>query len=284
MKSGRRVKGAQHAAVRRADWVTARDCAARSYACPGLARVVSQRILGGDVGQYIQIGVVNTWYDESGSGDPLVLLHGGICTNETWGAQMPVFGERFRVIAPERRAHGHTADVPGPLTYDDMAADTIGFMERVVRQPAHLVGWSDGGIVGLLVAIARPDLVNKLVAIGTNYDAAGLATGAEEMLAHMTPDAPELEIFRNLYAMHSPDGPEHWPVVLGKFMEMARAANRTSPSTISLGSWHRRWCSSGTTTSSRSSTRSRCTGRSLGRSWQSCQERRTPSSWRSPTS
>jgi pimeloyl-ACP methyl ester carboxylesterase len=174
------------------------------------------------MGEYVTIGGLNTWYDESGSGDPVVLLHGGMCTNETWGAQIPAFAERFRVVAPERRGHGHTADVDGPLTYADMATDTIGFLEKVVGRPAHLVGWSDGGIVGLLVAIARPDLVAKLVVIGTNYDAAGIAAEAEEALANLTPDGPEMQMFRSLYEMHSPDGPEHWPVVFAKFIEMAQ--------------------------------------------------------------
>ena len=112
-----------------------------------------------------------------------------MCTNETWGSQIPAFAECFRVIAPERRAHGHTADVPGPLTYADMATDTIGFIERVVGQPACLVGWSDGGIIGLLVAIARPDLVTKLVAISANYDAAGLDTALGRPIDRV--DAPE---------------------------------------------------------------------------------------------
>src|SRR5207247_359270 len=83
-------------------------------------------------------------------------------------------------------------------------------------------GWSDGGIVGLMVAIARPDLVRKLVAIGTNFDTAGVAPGAEEMLASSTPDGPEMAMFRSLYEMHSPDGPEHWPVVFAKFTEMVQ--------------------------------------------------------------
>jgi pimeloyl-ACP methyl ester carboxylesterase len=174
------------------------------------------------MGEYVDIGGVNTWYDEAGSGEPLVLLHGGICTNETWGAQIPAFAQRFQVIAPERRGHGHTADVEGPMTYADMAADTIGFLDKIVGGPAHLVGWSDGGIVGLLVAIARPELVRKLVAIGTNFDIAGLAPGAEDMLANTAPDGPEMAMFRSLYEMHSPDGPEHWPVVFAKFTEMAQ--------------------------------------------------------------
>jgi pimeloyl-ACP methyl ester carboxylesterase len=174
------------------------------------------------MGEYVDIGGVSTYYDAEGSGEPLVLLHGGLCTNETWAAQIPAFAERFRVVAPERRAHGHTADVEGPLTYDAMATDTIGFLDKLIGGPAHLVGWSDGGIVGLLVAIARPDLVRKLVVIGTNFDTAGVVPGGDEMLASMTPDGDDAAMFRGLYEMHSPDGPEHWPVAFGKFIEMTQ--------------------------------------------------------------
>jgi pimeloyl-ACP methyl ester carboxylesterase len=174
------------------------------------------------VGTYVVIGGVDTWYDEAGQGEPLVLLHGGMCTNETWGAQTLAFSERFRTLAPERRGHGHTADVEGPLTYGDMATDTIGFLDKVVGGPAHLVGWSDGGIIGLMVAIARPDLVRKLVVIGTNYDTAGVVPEAEEMFAQMAPDSPGMARLRGLYETHSPDGPDHWPVVFAKFLEMAQ--------------------------------------------------------------
>jgi pimeloyl-ACP methyl ester carboxylesterase len=196
------------------------------------------------MGEYVDIGGVNTWYDEDGSGEPLVLLHGGLCTNETWGAQIPVFAQHFRVIAPERRAHGHTADVEGPISYAGMANDTIGFLDKVVGGPAHLVGWSDGGIVGLLVAIARPDLVHKLVVIGTNFDVAGVTPEAEEMFASMAPDSPEMAMFRSLYEMHSPDGPEHWPVAFGKLTEMMSSephipvddlARITAPTLVMVG-------------------------------------------------
>ena len=174
------------------------------------------------MGEYVDIGGLNTWYDEDGSGDPLVLLHGGLCTNDTWAAQTPVLAERFRVIAPERRGHGHTADVPGPISYAAMTADTVGFLDTVVAGPADLVGWSDGGIVGLMVAVARPDLVQKLVVIGANFDIAGVVPEIEEMFAHMAPDGDEMAMFRGLYEQHSPDGPEHWPVVFAKFVEMTQ--------------------------------------------------------------
>ena len=73
-----------------------------------------------------------------------------------------------------------------------------------------------------MVAIARPELVRKLVVVGSNYDTAGVAPEAEEMFAHMAPDGPEMANFRGLYETHSPDGPEHWPVVFAKFIEMVQ--------------------------------------------------------------
>jgi pimeloyl-ACP methyl ester carboxylesterase len=174
-----------------------------------------------EMGEYVDVAGLKTWYDTAGEGYPLVLLHGGLCTNETWGAQMPAFAERFQVVAPERRAHGHTADVEGPLNFSDMAMDTIGFLETVVKQPAHLVGWSDGGIIGLLVAIQRPDLVRKLVSISANTNTGGVVPEAHDQMLGASPDDPSLEMFRSLYAASSPDGPDHWPIVFAKFGEMA---------------------------------------------------------------
>jgi pimeloyl-ACP methyl ester carboxylesterase len=173
------------------------------------------------MGQYIDIGVVKTWYDEEGEGDPLVLLHGGLVSNETWGMQMPDFSARFRVLAPERRGHGHTPDVEGPLNYEDMAADTIGFIEKIVGGPAHVVGWSDGGIVGLLIAISRPDLVRKLVTIGANYDTKGVPAEMQEGLGAMSPDSDDMAMPRAMHQAVSPDGPESWKVLFDKFQVMA---------------------------------------------------------------
>jgi pimeloyl-ACP methyl ester carboxylesterase len=169
---------------------------------------------------YVEIGGLKTWYDESGSGDPLLLLHGGLCTNETWAPQMSEFAEYFRVLAPERRGHGHTPDVDEPLSYDVMATDTIGFLETVVRGPANVVGWSDGGIIGLIVAMRRPDLVRKLVPISANFDTAGVPEEIQSQFLSMQPDGEALARLRSLYEATSPDGPEHWPVLVAKFMEM----------------------------------------------------------------
>jgi pimeloyl-ACP methyl ester carboxylesterase len=177
------------------------------------------------MGEYVDVAGLKTWYETAGEGDPLVLLHGGLMTNDSWGAQRSVFAERFQVLAPERRGHGHTPDVEGPLNYGDMAADTIGFLETVVKQPAHLVGWSDGGVVGLLIAVARPDLVRKLVAISANASPASVVNVPEShQMEGAAPDDPSMEMFRSLHAASSPDGPEHWPIFFKKYFEMVGSA------------------------------------------------------------
>src|SRR5262249_3331731 len=141
---------------------------------------------GGDVG-YVDANGVYTYYDEHGSGEPLVLLHGGLVDGDSFAQQTPAFAERFRVIVPDRRRHGRTADVEGPISYAVMADDTIAFMDALGTGPAHVVGWSDGGDVGLLVAIKRPDLVRRLVTIGSNFSADGLTREAADSFKPDTP-------------------------------------------------------------------------------------------------
>jgi len=174
------------------------------------------------MGKFIELPGVKTWYEVEGNGDPLLLLHAMFCTNETWGAQRPDLSAAYQVFLPERRAHGHTGDVAGPLSYHDMASDTIDFLTMAVAKPAHLVGFSDGAIVALLVAIARPDLVRKLVVIGGNFDVSGYLPEAYAMFDGMTPDDPHLADLRAQYDAASPDGADHWADVVAKLIDMFR--------------------------------------------------------------
>jgi pimeloyl-ACP methyl ester carboxylesterase len=175
-----------------------------------------------DVGQHVEtLPGLRTWYDEHGSGDPLVLLHGGMATADSWGSQVPALSERYRVLTPERRGHGHTADVDGPYTYEGMAAETIALLEAVAGGPAHLVGWSDGGNIALLVARDRPDLVRHVVAMGANYHYSGLLPAFFDSLGE-DPAGPDLAMFRDTYAAVSPDGAAHWAVVYPKLLDMWR--------------------------------------------------------------
>ena len=80
----------------------------------------------------IRLGDVDTWYDEHGAGEPLVLLHPGGADARTWEANLPPLAERFRVLTPDRRGHGRTPDA-GELTFDAMARDTIAFICGLTR-------------------------------------------------------------------------------------------------------------------------------------------------------
>ena len=159
-------------------------------------------------------------------------MHGGFCTNDTWGALRSDFAEKYRVFLHERRAHGHSPDVEGPLSYHDMASDTVNLLTAVVGGRAHLVGWSDGGIVALLVALARPDLVRKLVVIGGAFDVSGYLPEAFAMFDSMRPDDPHLAELRGLYEAASPDGASHWGDVVAKLKDMFRREPHIPPSDL----------------------------------------------------
>jgi pimeloyl-ACP methyl ester carboxylesterase len=175
------------------------------------------------VQDYVDAAGVRTYYEVEGAGEPLLLLHGGLTTIETFGGLTPLLAQHYRVFLPERRAHGRSPDVEGPMTYEVMADDTIAFMAAVGLPSAHVVGWSDGAVVGLLVALQRPDLVRKLVLIGQNVNPDGLPPEMIEMMKlDKMPDMlpPRL---REMYAAVSPDGPEHWDVVVDKAWQMIRS-------------------------------------------------------------
>lgn len=165
---------------------------------------------------YVELGGVRTWYAEHGEGETVVLLHpGGAGVDaRAWGPSIEALSAAFRVFTPERRGHGRTPDVAGAIGFELMASDTIAFLEMVVGGAAHLVGCSDGAIVALLVALMRPELVAKLVLIAGVFHRDGWAPGVVD------PDQAPPEFLRRLYAELSPDGPDHYPVVVAKLAEM----------------------------------------------------------------
>ena len=166
--------------------------------------------------EYVAVGEIRMWYDQLGDGEPLVLLHpGGAGVDaRAWGPNLPALAEHFRVFTPEQRAHGRTPDVDGPITFELMAADTIAFLEGVVREPAHVMGCSDGAILALHVALQRPDLVRKLVFVAGVFHRHGWAPGVVD------PDNTPPEFLERFYGELSPDGPEHYPVVVAKLAKM----------------------------------------------------------------
>ncbi|WP_067532375.1 alpha/beta fold hydrolase [Nocardia crassostreae] len=166
----------------------------------------------------IQLGEVATWYDVHGDGAPVVLLHSAFVDSRIFAPAMPSLVGRFRVYKTDRRGHGHTPDLEGPFSYEQMAADTIAFLEKVVGEPVHLVGHSDGANVALTVALRRPDLVSKLVLISGNFHYDGILPGVLDDIE----DEGTLAFLAGRYAEVSPDGENHFPVVAAKLIEMGR--------------------------------------------------------------
>jgi pimeloyl-ACP methyl ester carboxylesterase len=177
--------------------------------------------------QYVQLGTVRTWYDDHGDGEPLVLMHGGLTDSRFLEPNLGPLAERFHVYTPDRRGHGRTPDVEGPITYQLMAEDTIAFLEQVVGGPAHLVGHSDGAVVAMLVAMQRPELVRRLVMISGGFDKSGEAAPDMEF------DSDEVVQFLGpAYGEVSPDGEAHFRVLAGKVGEMARNEPHVDPAEL----------------------------------------------------
>jgi pimeloyl-ACP methyl ester carboxylesterase len=162
---------------------------------------------------------LSTYVETSGAGQPLLYLHGAA----EWVGYSSELVRRLdgahRVIQPERRGHGRTADPPGPLSYDEMTADTIALIERLGLEVPPIVGFSDGAIIALQIARLRPDLSGPVVAIGPNVSVAGLTEDARRWLESVTPETWPEEFARQHRSL-SPDGPEHWPVFVQKVIDM----------------------------------------------------------------
>jgi pimeloyl-ACP methyl ester carboxylesterase len=165
---------------------------------------------------YVLLGGVRTWYDVHGDGDPLALLHpGGAGVDaRAFGPNVGPLAARFRVYTPERRGHGHTPDVAGPITFEAMARDTIAFLESVVGGRSHVVGCSDGGIVGLLVALRRPDLIDRLVLVASVFHFNGWLPQV------IDPNNEPPEFLARMYEEVSPDGVGHYQAVVDKLAGM----------------------------------------------------------------
>ncbi len=160
-----------------------------------------------------------TWVTITGqtaaTADTILALHGGMPnSDELLDPLSDKLGATYRVIGFDRRGHGRTTDTDAPFHYDDMATETIGVLESVVSGPAHLVRRSDGGIVAMLVALRRSDLVNRLVLIGANFHFNG------QRRLEYGRDSPVVTRLRTAYAERSPDGADHFRTIVKKTMTM----------------------------------------------------------------
>jgi len=167
---------------------------------------------------FLRIRNSRVYYETSGAGEPLLLLHGGFGTVEDFASQTSALAKHFRVVAFERPGHGRTADTAEPFSFDTMSGYTVDFIEALKLGATNLIGWSDGAIIALLVAISRPDLVKSLVCVSGLFDTNAQSPEDLNWIRSLTPES-----FRKAasplvkrYDQMSPDGPTHFPVVLEK--------------------------------------------------------------------
>lgn len=114
-------------------------------------------------GQYMQANGLKMYYEEHGSGPPLILLHGGTATSSMWQPQLPLFVQHFRVITPDFRGHGKTDNPTGEFSYRLMADDVVGFIQALGLTKPLICGYSDGGQVALEMGMRYPGLAAALV-------------------------------------------------------------------------------------------------------------------------
>jgi len=183
------------------------------------------------MGDYIDINGHATWVEQEGdsaASETVLLLHGGFGNSDlllgTLGAAL---GDRYRLVAFDRRGHGRTADTDQPFHYDEMAEEVVSVLEQVVGGPAHLVGFSDGGIISLCVALRRPELVRSMVLIGANFHHEGvvpvdMGDGDNSVFAMIQAD----------YEGRSPDGADHFGAIAEKTLTLFATEPTMTPSDL----------------------------------------------------
>jgi pimeloyl-ACP methyl ester carboxylesterase len=135
---------------------------------------------------YVDINGMKTYYEVSGQGDPLLVLHGAYMNIPSMGGIIPKLAQTHKVYAFEFQGHGRTADLDRPITYPNLADDAAAFMEAMGLKKADVFGYSMGATVGLQMAIRHSEKVSKLVVASTGYDADGYQPAYKAFIPQMT--------------------------------------------------------------------------------------------------
>ncbi|CAN7321738.1 alpha/beta fold hydrolase [Devosia sp. LjRoot3] len=140
------------------------------------------------VGKTVEVNGMDLYYEVSGSGDPIVVLHGAYMNIPTMGGIIPALAESHTVYAIEFQGHGRTEDIDRPITYPNLSSDVAAFMDAVGLEKADIFGYSMGAAAGLRLAIDHPEKVDQLVAASVSYDMAGSQPAFLQMIPTMTPE------------------------------------------------------------------------------------------------
>ncbi len=168
---------------------------------------------------YASVNGLNLYYEVHGTGKPLILLHGGVGASEMFGPVLPVLAENRQIVAVHLQAHGRTADIDRPLSFELMADDIAALIKHLGIPEADVMGYSLGGGVALRTAIQHPDVVRKLVFISTPFKRDGFYPEVLENMAQMGPEAAKFMKQSPLYQLY-PDA--DWAVLFTKLGDLLR--------------------------------------------------------------
>jgi pimeloyl-ACP methyl ester carboxylesterase len=140
---------------------------------------------------YAAVNGLNLYYEIRGTGEPLILLHGGVVGITMFGPNLAALAEKRRVIAVELQGHGHTADIDRPMGYEAMADDIAALIKHLKIERTDVMGYSLGGGVALQTAIRHPELVRKLVVVSAPFRRDGFYPEVLAAMAQMGPAAGE---------------------------------------------------------------------------------------------
>ena len=175
-------------------------------------------------GGYARVNGLDMYYEAHGSGSPLILLHGGVGAIEMFGEVLPLLAEGRQVVAVDLQAHGRTADIDRPMTFEAMADDTAALIGHLAFEKADVMGYSLGGGVALQTAIRHPGVVRKLVLVSTPFRRDGwypeVLAGMGQMGAGAAEPMKQTPMYQ-LYSSVAPK-PEDWPVLLTRLGELLR--------------------------------------------------------------
>ncbi len=162
-------------------------------------------------GQHIRIDEISIYCETFGAGPPILVLHGGLGSIEGMSYQIRALATSHFVSAVDSRGHGRSTDANAPLSYSLMSDDMVKVLDHLRINRVDVVGWSDGGIIGLDLAMRHPERVRRLVAISANYDVDGLVGGISSV-----DEVPRAPLRYRLFAPN----PAHWPALYRKVVTM----------------------------------------------------------------
>lgn len=170
-------------------------------------------------GSRVDVNGMQIYYEVSGRGDPLVVLHGAYMNILSMGAIIPALAENHEVYAVEFQGHGRSTDIDRPITYQNLADDIAAFMDAVGLEKVDVFGYSMGANAGLQLAIRHPEKVDQLIAASASYDVEGWQPAFRDFIPHMTVEMftsmPFAEDYRKLAA--NPDG---FPALVEKLIAL----------------------------------------------------------------